>query len=66
MKSQASTKTINKLINHDLKNLSNCLNANKLLLKSVKLNLLCLVQLKKTLDHELKINLNGKKLNVRP
>ena len=34
----------------------------KLLLMSVKLNLICLVQLKKQLGHELKIKLNGKKL----
>ena len=34
----------------------------KLLLMSVKLNLICLVQLKKQLGHELKINLNGEKL----
>ena len=29
---------------------------------SVKLNLICLVQLKKQLGHELKIKLNGEKL----
>ena len=45
---QASIKTINKQINYDIKNLSNWLNANKLLLMSVKLNFLCLVHLKTT------------------
>ena len=55
-------KTINKQINHDLKNLSNWLNANKMLSMSVKENLLNLVHLKKQLNHELKIKLNDKKL----
>ena len=57
-----SVKTINKQINHDLKNLSNWLNANKMLSMSVKENLLNLVHLKKQLNHELKIKLNDKKL----
>ena len=55
-------KTINKQINHDLKNLSNWLNANKMLSMSVKENLLNLVHLKKQLNHELKIKFNDKKL----
>ena len=59
---QPFVKTINKQINHDLKNLSNWLNANKMLSMSVKENLLNLVHLKKQLNHELKIKFNDKKL----
>ena len=62
MNFQASMKTINKQLNHDLKNLLNWLNANKITVTVNKTELLMFSPPKKQLDHELKIKLNGKKL----
>ena len=63
MNFQASMKTINKQLNHDLKNLLNWLNANKIIVTVNKTELLMFSPPKKQLDHELKIKLNGKKLD---
>ena len=57
-----SLKTINKQINHNLKNLSNQLTPNKIYLKVCKTEHVMFSPLKKQLEHELKIKLNGEKL----
>ena len=62
MNLQASIKTINKQINHDLKNLTNWLNANKIALNISKTELVMFCPPKKQLYHELKTKLNGEKL----
>ena len=62
MNFQASIKTINKKITHDLKNLSNGLNANRIALNVSKTELEMFSPAKKQLGHELKIKLNGEKL----
>ena len=62
MKFQASIKTINKQTNHDLKNLTNWLNSNKIVLNVNKTELIMLSPPKKQPDDGLKIKLNGKKL----
>ena len=62
MNFQASIKTINKKITHDLKNLSNRLNANRIALNVSKTELDMLGPAKKQLGHELKIKLIGEKL----
>ena len=59
---QTSVKTINKQANHDLKNLSNRLTANKISLNFSKTELVMFNPPKKHVEHELKIELNGKKL----
>ena len=53
---------LNKLINYDLKNLSNWLNANKITLNVTKTELVIFKPKRKKLDFEFKIKLNGKKL----
>ena len=53
---------LNKLINYDLKNLSNWLNANKIMLNVTKTELVIFKPKRKKLDFEFKIKLNGKKL----
>ena len=58
----SSIKLLNKQINCDLKHLVNWLNANKISLNISKTELVLFKPLKKELDHELKIKLNGKKL----
>ena len=59
-----SLKILNKLINNDLKNLPNWLNASKML--NVKKTELVIFKLKhKKLDFECKIKLNGKKFFQR-
>ena len=59
---QASIKKINIQINHDLKNLPNWLNDNKIALNLSKIELVMFSPPKKQLENELKIKLNGKKL----
>ena len=59
MNFQASIKTINKQI-MNLKTYQIDLMLTKLLIMSVKINLLCLVHLKKQLNHKLRIKLHGK------
>ena len=60
---QASVKAISEQINHDRKNLSNWLNANKIALNVNKNELGMFSPPKKQLDHELKLKLNDKKLH---
>ena len=55
-------KSINKQINHDLKNLSNWLKANKITLNVGKPELVLFTSSKKQLDCDLKIKLNAKRL----
>ena len=55
-------KSINKQVNYDLKNLSNWLKANKILLNVGKTELVLFTSSKKQLDCDLKIRLNGKRL----
>ena len=55
-------KSINKQVNYDLKNLSNCLKANKISLNISKTELMLFTSSKKQLDCDLKIKLNEKKL----
>ena len=57
-----SVKLLNKQINCDLKHLVNWLNANKISLNISKTELVLFKPLKKELDHELKIKLNGKQV----
>ena len=59
MNFQASTETICKQITHDLKNLSNWLNANKIALNVSKTEPVMFSPPKKQVDHELKLKLNG-------
>ena len=56
-------KSINKQVNYDLKNLSNWLKANKISLNVGKTELVLFTSSKKQLDCDLKIKLNGKRLN---
>ena len=55
-------KSINKQVNHDLKNLSNWLKTNKISLNVGKTELVVFTSSKKQLDSDLKIRLNGKRL----
>ena len=55
-------KSINKQANYDLKNLSNQLKANKILLNVGKIEFVLFTSSKKQLDCDLKIKLNGKRL----
>ena len=54
-------KSINKQVNHDLKNLSNWLKTNKISLNVAKTELVVFTSSKKQLDCYLKIKLNGKR-----
>ena len=56
-------KSINKRTNYDLKNLSNWLKATKISLNVGKTELVLFTSSKKQLDCDLKIKLNGKRLN---
>ena len=58
---ETTIKAINKEINHDLKNLSNCLNSNEISLDVSKAELVMSNPYKKQLDHQLKIKVNGKR-----
>ena len=53
-------KSINKQVNYDLKNLSNWLKANKILLNVGKTELVLFTSSKKQLDCDLIVKLNGK------
>ena len=55
-------KSINKQVNYDLKNVSNSLKANKILLNVGKTELVLFTSSKKQLDCDLKIKPNGEKL----
>ena len=57
-----SLKRLNKLLNIDLKNLANCLNAIKISLNVSKTKLLIFKPKRKPLDFKMKIKLNGKRL----
>ena len=53
---------INKMINKDLKNLTNRRNANKISLNVDKTEMILFKPIKKPLDCQLKLKLNGKRL----
>ena len=55
-------KSINKQVNYDLKNLTNWLKANKILVNVGKTEVVLFTSSKKQLDRDLKIKLNGKRL----
>ena len=57
-----SLKRLNKLLNSDLKNLTNWLNANKISLGVSKTELIIFKPKRKPLDFNMKIKLNGKRL----
>ena len=57
-----SAKQLNKHVNYDLKHIVNWLNANKICLNVSKTELVVFKPLKKSLDHDLCIKLNGKRL----
>ena len=57
-----SIKKLNKLLNKDLKNLTNWLNANKISLNVDKTEVILSKPTKKPLDCQLKLKLNGKRL----
>ena len=57
-----SIKKLNKLSNKDLKNLTNWLNANKISLNVDKTEMILFKPIKKPLDCQLKLKLNGKRL----
>ena len=55
-------KKLNKLLNKDLKNLTNWHNANKIFLDADKTEMILFKPTKKPLDCQLKLKLNGKRL----
>ena len=57
-----SVKNLNKLVNHDVKQLNNWLSANKISLNVEKTELVIFKILKKVLSDEIKIKLTGKRL----
>ena len=57
-----SIKKLNKAVNFDLKNLTNCLNVNKISLNVSKTELILFKPKMKKLDFNLKLKLNGKRL----
>ena len=57
-----SIKKLNKFLNKDLKNLTNWLNANKMTLNFDKTEMILFKATKKSLDCQLKLKLNGKRL----
>ena len=57
-----SIKKLNKMLNKDLKNLTNWLNANKISLNVDKTEMILFKPIKKPLDCQLKLKLNGKRL----
>ena len=57
-----SLKRLNKLLNSDLKNFTNWLNANKISLNVSKTELIIFKRKRKPLDLNMKIKLNGKRL----
>ena len=58
-----SVKNLNKLVNHDMKQLNNWLNANKISLNIEKTELVVFKSPRKVLSDEIKIILTGKRLN---
>ena len=58
-----SLKRLNKLLNIDLKNLTNWFNANRISLNVSKTELIIFKPKRKPIDFNMKIKLNGKKLN---
>jgi len=61
-----SIKSLNKYVNYDLKNLTTWLNANKISLNVSKTELIIFKPKNKPLDFELKIKINGKRLEHTP
>ena len=57
-----SVKNLNKLVNHDMKQLNNWLSANKISLNVEKTELVIFKYPKKVLSDEIKVNLIGKRL----
>ena len=57
-----SPKRLNKLLNFDMKNFTNWLNANKILLHVSKIEHIVFKPKGKPLDFDMKIKLNGKRL----
>ena len=55
-----SIKKLNKMLNKDLKNLTNWLNANKISLNVDKTEMILFKPIKRPLDCQLKLRLNGK------
>ena len=57
-----SVKILNKLVNHDIKQLNNWLRANKISLNIEKTQLVIFKSLRKVLSDKIKIKLTGKRL----
>ena len=57
-----SIKKLNKAVNFDLKNVTNCFNANKISLNVIKTELILFKPRMKKLDFDLKLKLNDKRL----
>ena len=57
-----STKKLNKLLNKNFKNLTNWLNANKIYFNVDKTEMILFKSTKKSVDCQLKLKLNGKRL----
>ena len=57
-----SINKLNKFLNKDLHNLTNCLNANKITLNFDKSEMILFKSTKKPLEYQLKLKLNGKRL----
>ena len=57
-----SMKNLNKLVNHDMKQLNNWLSANKISLNVEKTELVIFKSPRKVLSDEIKIKLTGKRL----
>ena len=57
-----TTKKLNKILNKDLKNLTNWLNTNKISLNVGKTEMILFKSIKKSLDSQLKLKLNGERL----
>ena len=57
-----TTKKLNKILNKDLKNLTNWLNTNKISLNVDKTEMISFEPIKKPLDCQVKLKLTGKRL----
>ena len=62
----SSTKKLNRVVNFDMKHLSDWLNINEIFLNVQKTELVIFKQKRKILDHEIKIKLNRKRLYPTP
>ena len=60
-----SVKNLNKLVNHDMKQLNNWLSANKISLNVEKTELVIFKSPRKVLSDEIKIKLTGKRLFIK-